>query len=469
MSTRRRLAKAGVASAGLVIGLTGFAPSAFAAPGGTGPPATPPGQSNHSANTNGSGAPGQANKSSVTSNWTTTLNSITFQPTNASGPGGNPATAQGMPLPNNNGAGSTTWNCTVQPQPNYNNSTSGANASGPYNATGCGQVQGGHNAGSVGKADNKNPRGQLPGGSDNNKGYECDRNPGIGNGNPAHTACTNTPTPPPPSGGCQAGQTAGPGGSCTTPPPPSGGCQAGQTAGPGGACLGQQNQPPTAGCSSSSGQSAGMSSSECQPPCSSGSTSGSSSGSSSGMSSSGCQTNTPTVVSGSSASTCSAGQSSGGQTMANGVCKSSPSLPGPAGSTTCSSGQNMAAGQSAGTTSGSSCVPTVVLGEALSRPGSATVAGAALATAPTIGATKVARLAFTGANMAGLALLSGALLLIGALLVVATRRRQSLAAIAGEGSLVASSDEVRSLHPFLPHVAGTRLSDWIQASKHPRR
>ena len=44
-------------------------------------------------------------------------------------------------------------------------------------------------AGSVGKADAKFPPGQAPDGSDNNKGYECDDNGGVGKTNPAHTGC----------------------------------------------------------------------------------------------------------------------------------------------------------------------------------------------------------------------------------------------------------------------------------------
>jgi hypothetical protein len=39
--------------------------------------------------------------------------------------------------------------------------------------------------GSVGRADDKAPKGQSAG--DHNRGYECDDNPGVGNGNPAHT------------------------------------------------------------------------------------------------------------------------------------------------------------------------------------------------------------------------------------------------------------------------------------------
>jgi hypothetical protein len=44
-------------------------------------------------------------------------------------------------------------------------------------------------AGCVGNADDKNPSGQAPDGSDHNRGYECDANHGVGVGNPAHTGC----------------------------------------------------------------------------------------------------------------------------------------------------------------------------------------------------------------------------------------------------------------------------------------
>lgn len=47
-------------------------------------------------------------------------------------------------------------------------------------------------AGCVGKADNKNPQGQLPNADeDGNHGYECDDNQGVGQGNPAHTGCAS--------------------------------------------------------------------------------------------------------------------------------------------------------------------------------------------------------------------------------------------------------------------------------------
>jgi hypothetical protein len=63
------------------------------------------------------------------------------------------------------------------------------------NGNGKGKATGKPCAGCVGKADNKNPKGQRPNGHDHNNGYECDGNHGIGKGNPAHTACTPT-TPP---------------------------------------------------------------------------------------------------------------------------------------------------------------------------------------------------------------------------------------------------------------------------------
>lgn len=46
--------------------------------------------------------------------------------------------------------------------------------------------------GCVGNADGKQPPGQTAG--DKNAGYECDRNNGIGQGNPAHSACPTTTT-----------------------------------------------------------------------------------------------------------------------------------------------------------------------------------------------------------------------------------------------------------------------------------
>ena len=75
----------------------------------------------------------------------------------------------------------------------------GANVSGAYNANcqgqpsmngnGNGNATGRPCAGCVGNADDMNPRGQMPDGTDHNNGYECDGNKGIGRTNPAHTGC----------------------------------------------------------------------------------------------------------------------------------------------------------------------------------------------------------------------------------------------------------------------------------------
>ena len=64
------------------------------------------------------------------------------------------------------------------------------------NGSGGGKASGRPCAGCVGKADNKNPKGQMPNGSDHNNGYECDGNNGIGKTNPAHTGCTTSNPPP---------------------------------------------------------------------------------------------------------------------------------------------------------------------------------------------------------------------------------------------------------------------------------
>lgn len=93
----------------------------------------------------------------------------------------------------------------TEPQPlsNADNNSGGANGQCPggaycstrdgspsLNGNGGGNATGKPCAGCVGKADNKNPQGQRPDGSDHNNGYECDGNNGIAKGNPAHTSCT---------------------------------------------------------------------------------------------------------------------------------------------------------------------------------------------------------------------------------------------------------------------------------------
>jgi hypothetical protein len=70
------------------------------------------------------------------------------------------------------------------------------------NGNGTGAAKGKPCAGCVGKADNKNPKGQAPDGSDHNNGYECDGNHGVGRGNPAHSGCR-------PASGSDGGSTGG--------------------------------------------------------------------------------------------------------------------------------------------------------------------------------------------------------------------------------------------------------------------
>jgi hypothetical protein len=113
-----------------------------------------------------------------------------------------------------------------QPASGADFSGHGANTHGPYDSTRDGSPSGNGNgngeaagkpcAGCVGRADNKNPPGQLPGGGDANAGYECDRNHGVGRSNPAHTGCrAGTPPPSTPPPGTTPPGTTPPG---TTPP-----------------------------------------------------------------------------------------------------------------------------------------------------------------------------------------------------------------------------------------------------------
>jgi hypothetical protein len=59
----------------------------------------------------------------------------------------------------------------------------------PGNGSETGNATGQPCAGCVGNADDKQPPGQFPDGSDHNNGYECDSNQGVGQENPAHTGC----------------------------------------------------------------------------------------------------------------------------------------------------------------------------------------------------------------------------------------------------------------------------------------
>ena len=119
----------------------------------------------------------------------------------ASGGGGSTGGSSG-------GSSGGTASDAVTPQPisNADANTVGANgqcSGGPYcsttdgtpsaNGNGGGTATGKPCAGCVGKADNKNPHGQMPGPSDSNAGYECDTNHGIAKGNPAHSGCQQAP------------------------------------------------------------------------------------------------------------------------------------------------------------------------------------------------------------------------------------------------------------------------------------
>ena len=95
------------------------------------------------------------------------------------------------------------------------------NGSPSMNGNGKGKATGKPCAGCVGKADNKNPKGQYPNGSDHNSGYECDGNHGIGRTNPAHTGCTTNTTPP---ATCTGGSASS---NCSTTPPAT--CTGGST------------------------------------------------------------------------------------------------------------------------------------------------------------------------------------------------------------------------------------------------
>ncbi|HMG26659.1 MAG TPA: hypothetical protein VKH36_07570 [Acidimicrobiia bacterium] len=100
---------------------------------------------------------------------------------------GDPTTSQPRQQPDNQGHGANTF-----PGP-YSSTRDGSPS---LNGKGDGLAVGQPCAACVGKADNKNPPGQFPNGGDPNAGYECDRNNGIGQTNPAHTGCTTTAATP---------------------------------------------------------------------------------------------------------------------------------------------------------------------------------------------------------------------------------------------------------------------------------
>lgn len=126
------------------------------------------------------------------------------------GNGNGDGSANGNPNASANGQAHSNGNAALtdpQPLSNADLNPGGANNGGDCgaycstrdgspseNGNGDGNANGKPCAGCVGNADNKNPPGQQPDGSDGNNGYECDGNNGIGKTNPAHTGCTTTST-----------------------------------------------------------------------------------------------------------------------------------------------------------------------------------------------------------------------------------------------------------------------------------
>jgi LPXTG-motif cell wall-anchored protein len=190
----------GLVCAVLLVGLTLTGSPAHAAK-----PDDPPGQSNNQ----GSSAPAASNGQAQSQS-----SKAKAKPTQAASPKASSHSTSGT-------AGTSGDPSSPQPLSNADQNSGGANGQcpgGPYcstrdgspslNGNGGGEAVGKPCAGCVGKADNKNPKGQFPNGSDNNKGYECDSNNGIGKTNPAHTGCKPTPPPPPnPPEECPEGTT----------------------------------------------------------------------------------------------------------------------------------------------------------------------------------------------------------------------------------------------------------------------
>jgi hypothetical protein len=137
-----------------------------------------------------------------------------------SGPSDNSANS---PAPEDSQQGKPAQGCDQANAGYDHNYASTCDGSPSQNGNGGGGANGKPCAGCVGAADNKNPKGQFPDGSDHNNGYECDGNNGIGKGNPAHTSCQVQPLippPPPPPPPCD-GDLNMPGNQpCVEPPAP---------------------------------------------------------------------------------------------------------------------------------------------------------------------------------------------------------------------------------------------------------
>src|SRR3954454_18474007 len=128
---------------------------------------------------------------STTKTVTTKGNATTVSLTLHIPPPGPTSTSAGTcPNPHNTSAQAFNGNGGSAASGNQYASTCDGRAS--QNGSGNGNSTGKPCQGCVGNADNKNPPGQFPNGSDHNNGYECDGNNGVGKGNPAHTDCQLT-------------------------------------------------------------------------------------------------------------------------------------------------------------------------------------------------------------------------------------------------------------------------------------
>jgi LPXTG cell wall anchor motif len=215
---------------------------AYAAPGGSAASHTASAAADH-----GNGGVGQANgagnvkhaaaasmtASSVTTSPAGTSTAASHVTSGTAGTSGDPT--QPQPLSNadrNPGGANNGGNCG-----SYCSTRDGSPSG---NGNGGGKATGKPCAGCVGNADDKNPKGQYPNGSDHNAGYECDRNHGIGRSNPAHTGCTTPTTGGGGGSDCTTNPTApgctqGGGSDCTTNPTAPGCTQGG--GGGGNACV----------------------------------------------------------------------------------------------------------------------------------------------------------------------------------------------------------------------------------------
>jgi LPXTG-motif cell wall-anchored protein len=202
------------------------------------------GSSSEGSSTKGSSAKGSSGKSSASNG-----KAADHKTKGTAGTSGNPTQPQPISGADDNSGGAN-GQC---PGGVYCSTRDGSPS---LNGQGKGKAVGKPCAGCVGKADNKNPKGQMPGPSDKNAGYECDRNNGIGKTNPAHTGCKSTPPPvcvdqpgkpctPPPPCVDQPGKPCTPpppcvdqpGKPCIPPPPPGAECPPGSVLGPNGVCV----------------------------------------------------------------------------------------------------------------------------------------------------------------------------------------------------------------------------------------